>query len=281
MKIGIVSQKGGVGKSTLSRLLAREYALNDWSVLIADMDTSQATSTNWQRRRCEHDLLPYIASQQFTHVHQVNKQVDHYDLIIFDGAPHATQATKEIASLSDLIIIPTGLSIDDLEPTIRLCNSLKEGGIDLKKIAIAFCRIGDNVAEVEEAEGYINKTPYFLLGGYKVTPIVQTNNYLFLRRLSVIFSLLFFLINLIRRFVIQRLMRSDRIVKFHISGDCFARFYQRFIGFQIHFLVFDGSPESLNRNIIQASSFSIHTNFDSIFGHGFKPSNACKLRPLI
>lgn len=166
MKIGIVSQKGGVGKSTLSRLLAREYALNDWSVLIADMDTSQATSTNWQRRRCEHDLLPYIASQQFTHVHQVNKQVDHYDLIIFDGAPHATQGTKEISSLSDLIIVPTGLSIDDLEPTIRLCNSLKEGGIDLKKIAIAFCRIGDNVAEVEEAEGYINKTPYFLLGGY-------------------------------------------------------------------------------------------------------------------
>jgi len=166
MKIGVVSQKGGVGKSTLSRLLAREYSLNDWSVLIADMDISQATSTNWQRRRCEHDLLPYIASQQFSHVHQVSKQFEHYDLIVFDGAPHATQATKDIAFLSDLIVIPTGLSIDDLEPTIRLCNSLKESGIFIEKMAIAFCRIGDNVAEIEEAEEYVKKTPYFLLSGY-------------------------------------------------------------------------------------------------------------------
>ncbi|MGI2299158.1 hypothetical protein [Candidatus Cardinium hertigii] len=38
--IGIVSQKGGVGKSMLSRLLATEYARVNWSVLIADMDNS-------------------------------------------------------------------------------------------------------------------------------------------------------------------------------------------------------------------------------------------------
>ena len=80
VKIGVISQKGGVGKSTITRLLAREYSSNKWNVLIADMDISQATSTNWQRRRCELDVLPYISSQQFSHVHQVKKHVENYDM---------------------------------------------------------------------------------------------------------------------------------------------------------------------------------------------------------
>jgi len=165
VKIGVISQKGGVGKSTITRLLAREYSSNKWNVLIADMDISQATSTNWQRRRCELDVLPYISSQQFSHVHQVKKHVENYDMIIFDGAPHATQATKEIACLVDMVVIPTGVSIDDLEPTIKLCHSLKDHDVDINKISIAFCRIGDNTSEIDEATSYINKTPYFLLDG--------------------------------------------------------------------------------------------------------------------
>jgi chromosome partitioning protein len=36
--IAMVSQKGGIGKSTLSRLIAREYANAGWSVKIADLD---------------------------------------------------------------------------------------------------------------------------------------------------------------------------------------------------------------------------------------------------
>jgi cellulose biosynthesis protein BcsQ len=42
--IGVVSQKGGVGKSTITRLVARELAAQDWQVKIADLDISQATS---------------------------------------------------------------------------------------------------------------------------------------------------------------------------------------------------------------------------------------------
>jgi len=38
MIIAIASQKGGVGKSTLARLIAREYAQAKWNVKIADLD---------------------------------------------------------------------------------------------------------------------------------------------------------------------------------------------------------------------------------------------------
>ena len=53
MIVGIVSQKGGVGKSTLARLIAREFAAQDWQVKIADLDVSQATSFHWRSRRLQ------------------------------------------------------------------------------------------------------------------------------------------------------------------------------------------------------------------------------------
>ena len=49
--VGVIGQKGGVGKSTLARLVAREYANAGWSVKIADLDVSLGTSFNWQGRR--------------------------------------------------------------------------------------------------------------------------------------------------------------------------------------------------------------------------------------
>jgi pantothenate kinase-related protein Tda10 len=45
--IAIVSQKGGVGKSTMARALAREAANNGLKVKIADLDTQQGTSVDW------------------------------------------------------------------------------------------------------------------------------------------------------------------------------------------------------------------------------------------
>jgi chromosome partitioning protein len=55
--VGLVSQKGGVGKSTLARLVAREYATAGWNVKIADLDTAQGTSFNWQARRLQHTIV--------------------------------------------------------------------------------------------------------------------------------------------------------------------------------------------------------------------------------
>jgi chromosome partitioning protein len=59
--LGIVSQKGGVGKSTVARLLAREHAQAGWNAKIADLDIAQGTSFNWQARRLHHDVKPAVA----------------------------------------------------------------------------------------------------------------------------------------------------------------------------------------------------------------------------
>lgn len=163
--IGVVSQKGGVGKSTISRLIACEYAANEWEVKIADMDLSQGTTTNWNRRRLHNEYEPRIAVEQFVNVNDALKKADQYDLLIFDGAPHSTRNTLDIAKASEILVLPTGTSLDDLEPTIKLAHELKKNKIARQKIAIALCRIGTSKAELEEAKEYIKSSGYYLLEG--------------------------------------------------------------------------------------------------------------------
>ena len=163
--IGVVSQKGGVGKSTLSRFLACEYAANEWEVKIADMDLSQGTCTNWNAKRLANDVNPSVSVEQFSSVKQALSKSSNFDLLIFDGEPHSTTKTLDIAKASDLIVIPTGISLDDLEPTIKLAHGLKKSGIPKNKIHIALLKVGDSKVEIQEAKEYINESGYFLLDG--------------------------------------------------------------------------------------------------------------------
>ena len=164
--IALVSQKGGVGKSTLARLLAREYANSGWRTKIADMDVSQGTSCEWARVRMQSEITPEVAAEQFPRVERALAQADQYDIIIFDGAPHSTRDTLAISKVSDLVILPTGYSLDDLKPTVRLAHELKHAGIPTAQIAFAFTRAGDSTTEYQEAALYLEQTGYALIQGY-------------------------------------------------------------------------------------------------------------------
>ncbi len=162
--VGVVSQKGGVGKSTIARLIARDFAAQGWDVKIGDLDISQATSFNWRGRRLGHGVEPDISVEQYGRVDQALKVADQYDLIVLDGAPHASRATQQIAEASDLIIIPTGLATDDLEPTVRLAHELAKD-IPRQKIAFALCRVGSSPTEITDAREYLSETQYTVLDG--------------------------------------------------------------------------------------------------------------------
>jgi chromosome partitioning protein len=161
--IGVVSQKGGVGKSTVARLIAREYATAGWNVKIADLDIQQGTSFSWQGRRLQNGIEPTVQVERFANVDQALRIADHYDLLVLDGPPHATAGTARIAASSDLLVLPTGLALDDLEPTVLLAHELSKSGIRPERIAIVFCRVGDSKAELNEAARYIEQAGYVLL----------------------------------------------------------------------------------------------------------------------
>ena len=163
--LGIVSQKGGVGKSTLARLIAREAANEGLSVKIADLDTQQTTSVKWAARRADKGIEPTIRAEALSSVKTGLSEAQGFDLYIFDGAPHSSKQTLEVARASNMVVIPTSEGIDDLEPAVVLANDLRAGGIDSESIAFALCLVGDSERELQGAKGYLSKTPYAVLDG--------------------------------------------------------------------------------------------------------------------
>lgn len=164
MIIAFVSQKGGVGKSTLSRALAREAVKAEMRVKIADLDTQQGTVVDWQRTRLNNGIEPVIEAQSFATAAQALAAAKHYDLLILDGPARTSQATLDIAKQADLVVQPTGASLDDLRPAVREFHGLVKGGIPKGRLTFALTRIG-TPAEEADARAYLEEAGYAVLDG--------------------------------------------------------------------------------------------------------------------
>lgn len=152
MIISVLSQKGGVGKSSISRTLAVEFTRAGWKTLLADIDSSQITSNRWaEKRRNANDIEPHIETQVFQVVNQAIAVSSDYDLVIIDGAPHATRGTAEAAKASDLVIIPSSTSMDDLEPSVLLANELANS-LNSEKIVFSLYKTTSSAQEREAKE---------------------------------------------------------------------------------------------------------------------------------
>ena len=162
---GMVSQKGGVGKSTLARLLARELAHNGMIVKIADLDTQQTTCTVWASDRAEAGIEPEIQVQPFGNIRTALADARRFDAYILDGRPHSSQQTLDISRAAHSIVIPTGQTKDDLRPAVQLAHSLVDAGIEPSRIAFALVKTTRSAAEVAAVRIYLEQTDYTLLDG--------------------------------------------------------------------------------------------------------------------
>ncbi|WNE39991.1 MAG: Iron-sulfur cluster carrier protein [Mycoplasmataceae bacterium] len=79
--IAFISQKGGVGKSTLARATAWEANRQDLKVLLADCDPQQETSYEWAKLKKE------VNCQVFKSIKEVWSLASQHDLIIIDAPP--------------------------------------------------------------------------------------------------------------------------------------------------------------------------------------------------
>lgn len=157
MIMSLISQKGGVGKSALARLLAVEVIKAGWTAKIADLDPAQGTSTKWKARRDQAGLQPDVAVEKFRTVDRALKESGRYDLLILDGPAHAEQGGKAMAKASDLVVIPTGYSLDDMEPQIEAAFELEEAGVDPERVLFVFCRAKGSDTEDKAARAYLIK----------------------------------------------------------------------------------------------------------------------------
>lgn len=167
-KIAVVSQKGGVGKSTIARMIATQFAGfdgGDWNVKIADMDISQGTSFHWMKRRAESGKEPIVRVENYARVEQALADAEGIDVMVFDGAPHSSKDTLKISKAADVIIIPTGTALDDLHPSVMLARELAKSGVEAGCIVFGLSRTGDSEAENLEAREYLQASGFRVAAG--------------------------------------------------------------------------------------------------------------------
>lgn len=158
LTIACLSQKGGVGKSTLCRAISVAYASAGWRVKIADFNVKQKTSTDWAAIRMTAEIEPEIPAEAFNQVKLALKQ--DFDLLIMDGRPDSDVSTLEVAREADLIIVPTGVSADDLQPQVRFANELRSKGIEKRRIFFAINRSVDSQIAVSDAREFVETAGY-------------------------------------------------------------------------------------------------------------------------
>lgn len=157
MIVSVISQKGGVGKSALSRFLAVEYARSSWQVKIADLDTGQGSTTNWKARRDQNGLTPEIPVEKYASVDRAIADAGQFDLMILDGPAFAERRGIRMAEAADLILIPTSFSLDDMQPQVETAQDLEAAGVDPSKIKFVFCKADGSDTEEEAARSYLRR----------------------------------------------------------------------------------------------------------------------------
>lgn len=159
--IAVVSQKGGVGKSTLALHLAVEFTAQGKKVAVIDLD-AQCSAANWGDRR-QADFPVVISAQ----ANRLKKEIDRIrqhggDVVIIDTAPSSDSAAIEAVRASDLTVVPCRPSAFDVEavantrrivelagkPYVVVLNFVQPFGHDADNAAEFLSGLGAEVAPV-------------------------------------------------------------------------------------------------------------------------------------
>ena len=112
LTIAIVSQKGGVGKTSLALNLAVAAELAGHAALIVDLDP-QASAAAWSDSR--EARAPVVVSAQAARLAEVLTTAREHGavLCLIDTAPHAEAPALAAARAADLVLVPCRASILD------------------------------------------------------------------------------------------------------------------------------------------------------------------------
>lgn len=125
--VSVLSQKGGAGKSTTAIHLAVFFGPD---TVLVDCDR-QESSKKWSDRRTsdEPGVIGYEAfSGHGAAAIAKMARAQGTQTLIFDGQPRASALEVELARMSDLVVIPFGCTILDLESVQSTFDIVKAAG---------------------------------------------------------------------------------------------------------------------------------------------------------
>jgi chromosome partitioning protein len=157
-----VSQKGGVGKSTLARVLTVGAIHRERKTLLADFDLDQLTCVEWAAARLRAGVEPEVDARPFKSLKKLRKDDTEVDLIVADTRGLADDLSTEIAEDSNVVFLPTGVSQDDLRPTLTLARKLARRGAE-GRLVMVLSKVGRSETQFTKAVEAIEDAGFELL----------------------------------------------------------------------------------------------------------------------
>jgi chromosome partitioning protein len=158
MKIlAIISQKGGVGKTTLATALAVAADRAGQHAAVFDLDP-QASAAFWKdTRQAEAPAVVAIPPSRLQHV--LNAAADTgCDLAVIDAPPFAKDIAYEAAQRADFILIPTRPAVLDVMAMTKTLELVAHYGKP-SAVVLTFCPVqGREIADTEAAVAALGAT---------------------------------------------------------------------------------------------------------------------------
>jgi len=148
--LAIISQKGGVGKTTLATALAVAAARDGRIAAVFDLDP-QASAAFWHdTREADTPAVVAIPPARLGHVLSAARNTGCH-LAIIDAPPFAKDIAFEAAQQADFILIPTRPAVLDVMAMTKTIDLVKHYAKP-SAVILTFCPVqGKELADTEEA----------------------------------------------------------------------------------------------------------------------------------
>jgi chromosome partitioning protein len=134
MIIGVLNQKGGVGKTTIAVNLAAAFANSGARALLVDADP-QGSALAWSSVRERNPLFSVIGMAKPSLHRDLPGLAKAYDFVVIDGAPRVNELGRSAILASDFVLLPVQPSPYDVwaaADTVQLIREAQQFRAGLK-----------------------------------------------------------------------------------------------------------------------------------------------------
>jgi chromosome partitioning protein len=143
--LGLLSRKGGSGKTTLAIHLAVQAQAAGRRSLLIDLDPQRSAAAWWRARESSTPQLVETEPGQLRDILEAASG-DGVDLVVIDTRPSVEADAVQVAALSDLVLIPTRPAILDLRAILATLDVVK-GSARRSAIVLNACQPSRGVGE--------------------------------------------------------------------------------------------------------------------------------------